>query len=218
LVGGVVVPAPEGEGVPGLEVPGVVVSGVVVSGAVVPGAAVSGAVVFGAVVSGAVEPGAAVEPGVVVPGLVPGVVGAAVSGVGEAGPGVGDAVPGVGEAVPGVGDAVPGVGEAVPGVGDAVEAPGFGVMLGFELEEGGVVLGVVLLVPGLCDVLGVVPGAAVPDCPPAAAVEPSPARISREVPRAISTGPASEAAGPGPGVVVVLAPLQVSATFVALAT
>jgi hypothetical protein len=38
------------------------------------------------------------------------------------------------------------------------------------------------------------------------------------VTRAISTGPTSDAAGPGPGIVVVFAPLQLSATFVALAT
>jgi hypothetical protein len=178
-------------------VSGAVVPGAVVSGAVVFGAAVSGTVVFGAVVSGAAVPGAAAEPGV---------------------------VPGAGAAVSGVGAAVWGAGAAVPGVGEAVEAPGFAVMSGFELEEGGVVLGVVvvagavLLVLGLCAVLG----AAVPDCPPAAPVEPAPAAlpacISREVTRAISTGPTSDAAGPGRGVVVVLAPLQVPATFVALAT
>jgi hypothetical protein len=188
---------------------------VVVSGAVVPGAVVSGDVVAGAVVSGAVVPGAVfvppgagaeVEPGVVVPGVALG-VGAAVSGVGAA---------------------VPGVGAAVPGVGDTVEAPEFGVMLGFELDEGGVVLGVVV-VPGFCGVPWLAPGfadrgAAVPDCPPAARVEPAavpppppPACISSGVTVAISTGTTSEAVGPGPGVVV-LAPLQVSATFVALAT
>jgi hypothetical protein len=183
---------------------------VVVSGAAVPGAAVSGAVVSGAVVSGAVVFGAVVS-GAVVPGAT-----------GE----FGVAVPGAGAAVSGVGAAVWGVGAAVPGGGEAVEPPGFGVMPGFALEEGGVVLGVVV-VPGLCAVRGVVfgaaaPGAAVPDCPPAEPVEPAPAPlpawISREVTRAISTGPTSDAAGPGPGVGVVLAPLQVSATFVALAT